>query len=189
MQLFSAIEMRTGLLIVLCCYFLWRLRLVHLRLSNRAISPTVITVLLGFAVIVAHLLIAKWLWDFPWADVVTGLPVIAVVALDIGYFYVRCRKYSPPIRDGEFARSFLEPGRADVWVGRDRRPRISTVFTAPIRNGGVAENLDDAAPFCVHIARWPRCKSLAIPIRPRMAQNRCNRTQKKHSMQLPNNRF
>jgi hypothetical protein len=49
--------------------------------------------LLGFAVVVAHLLIAKLIWGFPWRGVVEGIPFVAIVALGFGYFYVWCRRF------------------------------------------------------------------------------------------------
>jgi len=188
--------MKTGFLILMCCYFLWRLRLVRLRLSNWAISPTLITLLLGFAVIVAHLSIAKWLWGFPWADVAMGFPVVAVVALDFGYFYVRSRQLSLPKRDPEIVETFFEPGGTDPLVGgkpgraglpvsqgaRDREWRS-------IGDSGIVETSLEGTQPAAYFPRWPRCKSLGIPIPPCMAQNRCSRTQKKHPAQLPNTRF
>ncbi len=204
MQFSSVIETKTGLLIILCSYFLWRLRLVHLRLSNRALSPTLITVLLGFGVIVAHLLIAKWLWGFPWADVEMGSPVVAVVALDIGYFYIRCKKLSAPRRDSGIIETFHEPavGRThanlsarstggnggDSATCEERRP-CHLRFTTEMRGLGILETSREIFQCTAHVPRWPRCKPLGIPVPPRMAQNRCNRTQKKHPAQLPNVRF
>lgn len=174
-------ELKTVLLIVLCCCFLWRLRL-RLRVSKRTIiSPALTTVLLGFAVMVAHLLFAKFLWGFPWAGFVAGISSAAMVAPGIGYFYVRRRRHSCPIRHSGIDTAFSEPSRGAGILP----PR----FTGEMREVGIVENRQEAAQFVMQVPRWPRCKPLGIPIPPRMAQNRCNRTQKNHPAQLPNPRF
>jgi hypothetical protein len=147
------------------------------------------TVLLGFAVIVAHLLLAKWLWGFPWADVVMGFPVVAVVAIDMGYFYLRCRKLSAPKRDLEIVDVFDESAFGGGSGTCEARRPCHLRITTGMRDLGILEIPRDAAQFPAQIQRWPRCKPLRIPTRPRMAQNRCIRTQKKHPGQLPNVRF
>jgi hypothetical protein len=209
-QFLSITEIRAGLLILLCGYVFGCVRLLRRRLSNRAISPTLTAIALGFAVIAAHLLIVKWFWGFPWAGVLEGILLVAILAPAIGYFCVLWKRPSEPMRDSSITETFLELGGTfhdpSTLVGRMPSHGVPAWFNAATCDSKIVETStgpdraddpvsQDALQSAIPSIPWPQCNPPAIRAgraanrTSHMAQNRCNRTQKKNRAQLPNVRF
>lgn len=167
----SVINLSAGLLILLGGCAFWGGRSLRRRFLNRAVIPAMTTFLLGLTVIIAHLLIAKWMWQFSWARVAEGTPLVAIVAIGIGYSYFWSRPPSEPVRDSEIVDLFDVRGRADLLAGEDAGQCLS------------AETALGNKPHGSH------CKSPPVRVPFPMTQKRCKRTQKKSCRQLPKARF
>ncbi|HXC34828.1 MAG TPA: hypothetical protein VNV43_03080 [Candidatus Acidoferrales bacterium] len=151
------------------------LSVIEKRPSNRAISPTLTPVLLGIAVIVAHLLLAKLLWGFPWAGFVVGLSLVAFLTLGIGYFYVWFRRPGRATQESEIV-EILDK----ALLGRTHANQSA----GPAFEGG-----GDGGNAVCKMCRLIRGPQPPIRVLSPMAQKRCNKTQKNSRAQLPNLRF
>lgn len=173
MRFLSIIDITTGVSLLAGCCAFWRLRL---RISNRAISPTLTTVLLGFSVIVAHLLLAKLLWGFPWGGVMVGTSLVAMAAPGVGYFCTWYRQREQPMRDSGIVEILDKPS-----LGRAHADRSGD-------HAGAGDVEGNGCPACVERRLCHRPQS-AIRLSSGVAQNRCKKTQKNLRPQLPNLRF
>ncbi|HEX3628364.1 MAG TPA: hypothetical protein VH280_23395 [Verrucomicrobiae bacterium] len=148
------------------------LSVIEKGISNRAMSPTLTPILLGFLVVASHLLLAKLLWGFAWAGFVVGLSLVMFLASGIGYFYRWYQRPAKAMCDSEIVEILDKPSLGRTCL--DQSPGL-----ASDGNGSVA---------CHGCRPYPRPQP-AIRIPSPLAQKRCNQAQKNSRSQLPNRRF